>query len=128
MAAGPHLSRAAISASQLEQLRSLVAELFPGNTFYSQKLNAVGVTFDIASLDDYSRRFPFTTKAELVESQRLQPPFGTNLTYPLERYARFHQTSGTIGTPLRWLDTPESWDWMTENWMEIYRAAGVTRT
>jgi len=128
MAAGPHLSRAAISASQLELLRSLVAELFPGNTFYSQKLNAVGVTFDIASLDDYSRRFPFTTKAELVESQRLQPPFGTNLTYPLERYARFHQTSGTIGTPLRWLDTPESWDWMTENWMEIYRAAGVTRT
>jgi len=127
MAAGSHASRAAISASQLEQLRSLVAELFPGNKFYSQKLNAAGVTFDIASLEDFSRRFPFTTKTELVEDQRAHPPFGANLTYPLERYTRFHQTSGTIGAPLRWLDTPESWDWMTENWTEIYHAAGVTR-
>src|SRR5215467_9958270 len=103
MAAGPHPSRAAISASQLEQLRTLVAELFPGNQFYSQKYNAAGITFDVASLEDFSRRFPFTTKAELVEDHRAHPPFGTNLTYPLERYARFHQTSGTIGTPLRWL-------------------------
>jgi len=27
--------------------------------------------------------------------------------------------------PLRWLDTPESWDWMLESWTEILRAAGV---
>ena len=127
MAAGPHLSRAAISASQLEQLRTLLAEIFPGNKFYSEKYNAAGITFDVASLDDFSWRFPFTTKSELVEDHRANPPFGTNLTYPLERYTRFHQTSGTIGTPLRWLDTPESWDWMTENWTEIYRVAGVTR-
>lgn len=127
MAGGPHPSRAAISASQLEQLRTLVAELFPGNKFYSQKFNAAGVTFDIASLEDFSSRFPFTTKSELVEDQRVHPPFGTNLTYPLDRYLRFHQTSGTIGVPLRWLDTPESWDWMVENWMEIFRVAEVTR-
>jgi phenylacetate-CoA ligase len=127
MAGGLHPSRAAISASQLEQLRSLVAELFPGNAFYSRKLNAAGVTFDLASLDDFSRRFPFTTKAELVEDQRAHPPYGTGLTYPLDRYTRFHQTSGTLGKPLRWLDTPESWDWMLENWSEVYRAAGVGR-
>ena len=30
------------------------------------------------------------------------------------------------GKPMRWLDTPESWDWMKENWLEIYHAAGVT--
>jgi phenylacetate-CoA ligase len=127
MAGGPHASRAAIQAGQLEQLRSLVAELFPGNAFYAQKLNAAGVTFDIASLGDFSRRFPFTTKAELVADQRANPPFGTNLTYPIERYTRFHQTSGTMGAPLRWLDTPESWEWMLENWGEVYRAAGVDR-
>ena len=125
MAAGPHPSRAAINASQLEQLRSLVAELFPGNRFYSQKLNAVGITFDVASLEDFSRRFPFTLKSELVADQRAYPPYGTNLTYPLDRYTRFHQTSGTMGTPLRWLDTPESWEWMLESWGEVYRAAGV---
>ena len=98
MAGGPHASRAAIASGQLDQLRSLVAELFPGNTFYSQKLNALGVTFDIASLADFSRRFPFTAKSELVADQSTHPPFGANLTYPLDRYTRFHQTSGTTGT------------------------------
>src|ERR1700722_18476919 len=127
MAGGHHPSRSAINTGQLEQLRSLVAELFPGNAFYSQKLNAVGVTFDIASLEDFSRRFPFTTKAELVEDQRAHPPYGTDLTYPLDRYTRFHQTSGTLGKPLRWLDTPESWEWMLESWGEVYRAAGVNQ-
>jgi phenylacetate-CoA ligase len=123
---GPHPPRAAIEASQLEQLRSLVAELFPANAFYTRKLSAAGITFDVASLEDFSRRFPLTTKQEVVEDQRVHPPFGTNLTYPLDRYTRFHQTSGTTGIPLRWLDTPESWDWMLENWAEVYRAAGVT--
>jgi len=121
-----HPSRAEIEGSQLEQLRSLVAELFPANPFYTRKLGGAGITFDIASLADFSSRFPFTTKHEVVEDQRVHPPFGTNLTYPLERYTRFHQTSGTTGTPLRWLDTPESWEWMLESWGEVYRAAGVT--
>src|SRR5581483_2639769 len=121
-----HPSHAEIQASQLEQLRYLVAELFPANPFYTRKLTGQGVTFDIASLDDFSTRFPFTTKQELVEDQRVHPPFGANLTYPINRYTRIHQTSGTTGMPLRWLDTPESWDWMTENWLEVYRAAGIT--
>ncbi|MEO7299966.1 MAG: thiamine phosphate synthase, partial [Verrucomicrobiota bacterium] len=71
---------------------------------------------------------PFTTKQELVADQQKIPPFGSNLTFPLENYTRFHQTSGTTGTPLRWLDTPESWNWMVENWVEVFRAAGVEAT
>jgi len=118
-------TRAEIEAGQLEQLRSLLAELFPGNRFYSRKLNEVGITFDVASLADFSARFPFTTKQELLADQRANPPFGANLTYPLERYTRFHQTSGTTGGPLRWLDTPESWDGLVESWTEVLRAAGV---
>lgn len=118
-------SRAGIEAAQLEQLRSLLAELFPGNGFYSRKLNSQCITFDVASLADFAARFPFTTKAELAEDQAGHPPFGTNLTYPLSRYTRFHQTSGTSAIPLRWLDTPENWDWMLDNWAEVFRAAGV---
>src|SRR5258707_908 len=121
----PHPARAVIAAGQLEQLRSLLAELFPGNKFYSNKLNAAGLTFDVASLGDFSIRFPFTTKSELVQDQRANSPFGTNLTYPLERYTRFHQTSGTMDAPLRWLDTTESWDALVENWTEIFRVAGA---
>ena len=118
-------TREEIAAQQLEQLQSLVTELFPANSFYTKKLTALGLTFDIASLEDFSARFPFTTKQELVEDQKLNPLFGTNLTYPLERYTRLHQTSGTSGAPLRWLDTPESWDWMLESWTTIFCAAEV---
>lgn len=120
-----HPNRAAIEAGQLESLRTLIAELFPSNKFYTQKLQAAGVTFDVASLADFSARFPFTTKAEIVADQIASPPYGTNLTYPQDRYTRFHQTSGTTGTPMRWLDTAESWEAMIECWAEIFRAAGV---
>ncbi|MEK7781013.1 MAG: AMP-binding protein [Verrucomicrobiota bacterium] len=125
MASSVHPDRAAIASAQLEQLRSLVAELIPANKFYTQKLQAAGVGFDIASLADFSARFPFTHKAELVSDQRANPSYGTNLTYPLNCYTRFHQTSGTSGVPLRWLDTPESWAAMIESWAEIFRAASV---
>jgi phenylacetate-CoA ligase len=128
MAESVHPDRAAIEAGQLEQLRSLVAELFPSNKFYAQKLQAAGITFDVASLADFSARFPFTTKQELAADQLANPPYGTNLTYPLDRYTRFHQTSGTSGAPLRWLDTPESWDGMIESWTQIFRAADITTT
>ena len=126
MVSSEHSDRAAIASAQLEQLRTLVAELIPANKFYTQKLQAAGVGFDIASLADYSTRFPFTTKAELVADQSANPPYGTNLTYPLNCYPRFHQTSGTSGVPLRWLDTPESWDAMIESWAEVFRAAKVS--
>ncbi len=54
------------------------------------------------------------------------PPYGTNLTFPLELYTRIHQTSGTTGEPLRCLDTEESWDWWARCWAAVYRGAGVT--
>src|SRR5690349_21522772 len=110
MPSSVHPDRVAIESTQLDELRTLLVELIPGNRFYTQKLEGVGVGFDVASLADFSARFPFTTKTELVADQRTHPPFGTNLTYPLNRYTRYHQTSGTSGAPLRWLDTQENWE------------------
>jgi phenylacetate-CoA ligase len=34
---------------------------------------------------------------------------------------RLHQTSGTTGRPLRWLDTADSWRWVLDCWEQIYR-------
>ncbi len=39
---------------------------------------------------------------------------------------RLHQTSGTTGTPIRWLDTQASWEWAARCWSVVLRAAGVT--
>jgi len=76
--------------------------------------------------DDFER-LPFTTKADLAADQAAEPPFGTNLTFPLDHYVRLHQTSGSSGqSPLRWLDTAESWEWWRSIWAEhVYGSAGV---
>src|SRR5437773_1236378 len=118
-------ARPAIASSQLQQLGRLLAALVPANPFYTKKFSRAGVTARVASLEEFTEQFPFTTKEEVAADQRAAPPYGTNLTFPLERYTRYHQTSGTTGTPLRWLDTPESWEWMVDSWTEIFRAAGA---
>jgi phenylacetate-CoA ligase len=38
---------------------------------------------------------------------------------------RVHQTSGTTGAPLRWLDTQASWEWWARCWGFVLRGAGV---
>jgi len=111
---------------QLAQLRGLIAALRGHNGFYSQKLEAAGITEAIESIAEFQRRMPFTTKDELVADQAAHPPFGSNLTYSLANYSRFWQTTGTSGRPLTWLDTGKSWVWMLDNWALIYHAAGVT--
>jgi phenylacetate-CoA ligase len=62
-----------------------------------------------------------------VADQAAHPPFGTNLTYPLERYVRVHQTSGTSGQPIRWLETQASWNWWAHCWGFVLAGAGLTR-
>ena len=105
----------------LEKLRALVAAI-RGNRFQSSRLAGVG---EIASVEDFTARVPFTTKADLVADHAAHPPFGSNLTFPREHYTRFCQPSGTTALPLAILDTPESWDWMLGNWARIYRESGV---
>ena len=114
--------------SQIERLRALLAELTPGNRFYAKRFAAEGVDVKtITSLEEFSRRVGFTHKQDLVVDQAAHPPYGTNHTYPLDRYTRFCQTSGTTARPLVILDTPESWEWMLGNWAAIYAAGGLVR-
>ncbi len=98
------------TADQLRLLRSV-----PVTPFYRAK----GVSPAAVETADDFRRLPFTTKAELVADQAAHPPYGTNLSGAPTDYCRVHQTSGTsTGRPLRWLDTPASWDWLLDCWAE----------
>jgi phenylacetate-CoA ligase len=110
---------------QLAALNRLVAEIAPSNQFYRRKLtNAAGLN-GFTSLADYRERMPFTTKSELTRDQAENPPYGSTLTYPLSSYTRYHQTSGTGGSPLIWLDTPQSWQWLVDNWKTVWQKAGA---
>ena len=127
MSTNRELDRSALNERQLARLHTLLGPVLASNAFYRQKLNAAGIgrPEDIESLAAYSQ-LPFTTRAELSADQIAHPPYGSNLTYPVERYTRIHQTSGTTGQRLRWLDTAESWDWWGRCWAEVYEGAGVT--
>jgi phenylacetate-CoA ligase len=111
---------------QWTRLVALVRAALPANRFLGARCARAGLADprDLRTWDDFER-LPPTTKSELVEDQAAHPPFGTNLSYPLDRYVRVHQTSGTTGTPLRWLDTEESWAWWARCWTVVLRAAGV---
>lgn len=118
--------RATIAQRQLDQLRALIGAIHRSNPFYEPKLDEARSPRRIMSLGDFFEEFPFTTKAELLADQEANPPFGTNHTVPLDQFTRLHQTSGTSGRPLRWLDTPESWQWVVDTWEYIHRASGVS--
>ncbi|HEV2458232.1 MAG TPA: AMP-binding protein [Ktedonobacterales bacterium] len=115
--------RATVARYQLTRLRTGLQRILPGNGFYQRKLAGID-PHALTSLDAL-QALPFTWKAELVADQREHQPYGTNLTYPLRAYVRLHQTSGTTGQPLKVPDTTESWDWWSDCWTTVYRAADV---
>lgn len=118
------LERNELEGLQLAKLQRLLCEVIKTNPFYQAKLGNIQPAA-ISSLNEL-RSLPFTTKDELVADQEAYPAYGSNLTYPIERYSRLHGTSGTSGgRVMRWLDTPESWDWIMKCWGIIYRAIGL---
>src|SRR5262245_31251485 len=98
-----------------ERLRELLAAILPSNSFYARKFAGIDPAHAKLAV------LPFTTKEELLADQQTHPPYGSVLTYPLHRYSRMHQSSGTTtGQPLRWLDTPESWERLLGCWRQIF--------
>jgi phenylacetate-CoA ligase len=116
-------NRNAIHERQLKRLRHMLETVLRANEFYRKKFSAYD-SCEINSMESL-KSLPFTTKNELVEDQMRRPPFGTDLSFPEERYIRIHQTSGTTGKPMYWLDTEESWEWWADCWKVILEAAGV---
>jgi phenylacetate-CoA ligase len=123
---GETASPEALRRRQWARLAAGLAELWGANPFWRGRLREAGLRDprDLATWDDFAR-LPRLAKAELAADQAAHPPFGTNRTYPLERYVRVFQTSGTTGTPLRWLETEASWAWWARCWAFVFRSAGL---
>jgi phenylacetate-CoA ligase len=125
-----NLDRVSLEERQLARLRTLLKTVMGSNSFWQERLadfvRAGEKNAGIESLKDL-QSFPMTTKTDLVDDQSQRPPYGTNLTFGRNDYSRLHQTSGTTtGTPMRWLDTPESWQWFLNSWAQIFRMVGLT--
>jgi phenylacetate-CoA ligase len=117
--------RESLTHLQAQRLRAMLADILPKNAFYADRFARANLkAADIQAPADLSR-LPFTTKSDLLADQTEHPPYGRVLTYPIQRYTRMHQTSGTSGQPLRWLDTPESWSWCLNCWRQIYDRVGI---
>jgi phenylacetate-CoA ligase len=78
-----------------ELLVEQLAYLERSSPFYAERLAGAGISC-AADLP----RLPFTTKDELRDGQRREPPFGVHLCAPRERLVRIHVTSGTTGEPV----------------------------
>ena len=132
MAFPEYRPRAELSEVQQRRLQNLVSGL-GGNQFWKTRLAEAGWR-DLAQLgkrlEDLSflAELPTCGKQDLVADQDRNPPYGSNLSEPLERYTRLHRTSGTTGRPLRWLDTAAAWSNILEAWAQIFRVAGVVET
>lgn len=114
------LDRKLLEQHQLDRLNALLARILPDNRFYAAALG--DIELPIRSLADLAA-LPYTRKDELLSGDG---QLAANRTWPIERYVRFHQTSGTRGRPLAVLDTAEDWTWWIDCWQYIFDAAGVT--
>jgi hypothetical protein len=119
------LDRDRLAECQGLRLAKLLQAVKGRNPFYTRKLDDAGIDVGRLRLPEDFRRLPMTTKAELNADQAANPPWGTALTEPLDRYTRYCQTSSSTGRPLRWIDTNESWQWLLECWKAVYRGARV---
>ena len=125
MITADRLDRDALADVQGRRLSQMIATIYGRNAFYTRKFDDAGLDVWALRFPDDLTKLPLTTKVELNADQDANPPWGTALTEPLERYTRYCQTSSTTGRPLRWIDTNENWQWMLECWKAVYRGARV---
>jgi len=121
----PNTPNSELRANQFELVREVIQEVLQGNRFYARKFAGLNPK-DLRTIQDFNR-LPCTTKAELAADQAANPPYGSALSFERDRYCRLHQTSGTsTGRPLRWLDTPQSWEWLLGCWRTSFPFMGLT--
>lgn len=123
------LDRESLRSAQWRKVQALLSILEVGSNFYARKFREAGLSAAaIGDFEDFVAQVPLTTKSELLQDRLARPPFGSNLTQPLQQYTRFCQTSGTAtGQPMAWVDTPDSWNAMLDCWRRVYEGAGLIK-
>jgi phenylacetate-CoA ligase len=106
--------------TRLDRLNALLELARESNAFQRPRLPAR----PLDSLDELER-IPLASKEMLVADQEAHPPYGTNLSFPAERFTQIHRTSGTRGPTLFVLNTAEDWAWWRRCMARVLVAAGI---
>ncbi len=101
--------------------------VLPQNAFYLRKLRIGAGDVSKSWIKDNFDSFEFTSKLELQNSQSSYPPYGDFHYLDNAQYNRFHQTSGSSGSPLLFLDSKDGWEWLLNNWLKIFALAGIEK-
>ena len=101
--------------------------VLPQNAFYLRKLRIGAGNVSKSWIKDNFDSFEFTSKLELQNSQSSYPPYGDFHYLDNAQYNRFHQTSGSSGSPLLFLDSKDGWEWLLNNWLKIFALAGIEK-
>ncbi|MEO0530365.1 MAG: phenylacetate--CoA ligase family protein [Planctomycetota bacterium] len=112
------IDREALSRLQIERLNALLASVVPASGLYRDKLGPEPP--QLSSLEELLS-LPTTTKADLVAAATA----GAWLTRPAGDYVRYHQTSGTSGSPMAVPDTADDWAWWMRAWRHTLAAAEI---
>jgi len=88
------------TSADIARLRDTLAWVYERSPHYRRVLDGAAVRpAEIESYDAFRRRVPRTEKADLVEAQRAQPPFGDFLAVAREQIASLHTSPGPIYIP-----------------------------
>lgn len=107
-------------------LQAQVSHVMGASPFYREKYAQSGIDnarpFDPGMLT----ALPFTSKAEILEEQRLHPPFGRLAVSDRACLRRVHLTSGSTGRPVYIMMTENDVRYTTEAGARAFRCAGLT--
>lgn len=82
------------------RLRETLVWVYERSPYYRRVFDQVGVhPGDLRNYDDFRRRVPRTSKADLVANQAAHPPFGELVTVPREQFGSLHTSPGPIFIP-----------------------------
>ncbi|MEK3645152.1 MULTISPECIES: phenylacetate--CoA ligase family protein [Aeribacillus] len=109
------------------KLRKQIKYVYENSPFYREKFRQAGISpDDIQTIGDLEK-VPFTTKDEIRESQKIQPPLGLHAAASLEDVIRVHSSSGTTGKPTYVGITRHDWDIWTEILARVLTTHGIGR-
>lgn len=95
------MPREDLEKRQIQLFKAQMEYVIERSPMYRRKYGKVGVEpEDIKTVEDI-QKLPFTTKDELLKSQKEHPPYGDFKCIAVEEAVRIFQTSGTTGTPLK---------------------------